>query len=583
MRKLHRYMKPAVIAILCMAFITGLLLGFRKQTSLNSTNQLFEEFCDTLFVQQVSANTLNLHYTLAAPEAYGITDYDLSVGSIDTSQIAQYYSALENYQGVLKAFSYADLTPANQLTRDILELHFETELSLGKQYHLQEVLSPSLGIQAQLPILLAEYTFRTERDIQDYLLLLQSIPTYFSEILSFEEGKSAAGLFMSDTTADRIIAQCSAFIADPDNNYLTVIFAEKLQDFPDLNETQKQEYLEQNRTAMSSYVIPAYHDLSEGLKSLQGTGKNTNGLYYFEGGKEYYTYLLKSNVGVYDSIEEIQSRLYKQLLADYDEVTELLTEDPSLAVSSITNDYQTGTPKQILQELQQKMTADFPAIKDVSYDIKYVHSDLEDYLSPAFYLTPPIDTLSPNSIYINQSSNLDGLSLYTTLAHEGFPGHLYQTIYFASQEPAAIRSLLNTSGYIEGWATYVESYAYEYADAEENVGRMLWLNRSINLCICSILDVGIHYYGWTSANTASFLQKFGITDSAAAREIFQTIVEDPANYLNYYLGYLNFVDLREAAQAQQSDDFQLKQFHQNVLEIGSAPFSILEKYLLEAS
>lgn len=583
MRKLHRYVKPAVIAVLCMAFITGLLLGFREKKSLNTANQQFEEFSDTLFVQQVSANTLNLHYTLANPEAYGITDYDHSLGSIDTSQIAQYYSTLENCRGVLNTFSYSDLSLENQLTWDLLDLHFETELSLGKQFHLQEMLSPSLGIQAQLPILLAEYTFRREQDIKDYLLLLKSAPTYFSEIMEFEAGKSASGLFMSNTTVDRIVAQCSSFISDTDNNYLTSIFEEKIQEFPDLTEAQKQEYIEQNRSAMSNCVIPAYTDLIESLKHLKGTGRNENGLYYFDGGEEYYTYLLKSNVGVYDSVDQIQSRLYQQLMADYNEVKELLAEDPSLAASGLDYDFPAGTPEQMLSDLQQKMTVDFPGIDDVAYDIKYVHPDLEEYLSPAFYLTPPIDTLSPNSIYINGNSNLEGIDLYTTLAHEGFPGHLYQTIYFASEEPSGIRSLLNTSGYIEGWATYIESYAYNYADPEGKVGRLLWLNRSINLCLYSILDIGIHYYGWTAANTASYLQKFGITDTAVVQEIFQTIVEDPANYLNYYLGYLSFVDVREHVQQQQGDDFRLKQFHQDVLEIGPAPFPVLEKHLLEAS
>lgn len=583
MRKLHRYVKPAVIAVLLLAFATGLLLGLREKQSQNTANQQFEEFTDTLFVQQVSANTLNLHYTLANPEEYGITDYDLSLGGIDTSQIAQYYSSLENCRGVLNSISYSDLSSENQLIWDILDQHFQTELSLGKQYLLQEVLSPSLGIQAQLPILLAEYTFRREQDIVDYLHLLKSTPSYFSEILEFQESKSVSGIFMSDTSVDRIVAQCTAFISDPENNYLISIFEEKIQDFADLTDSQKQAYIEKNREYMNAYVITAYSDLMEGLKRLKGTGRNENGLYYFDGGEEYYTYLLKSNVGIYDSVNEIQSRLYRQLMADYAEVKELLAEDPSLAAAGLDYDFTSDSPEKMLDDLQQKMVADFPELEDVSYDIKYVHPDLEEYLSPAFYLTPPIDTLSPNCIYINGNSNLEGIELYTTLAHEGFPGHLYQTIYFASEEPSNIRSLLNTNGYIEGWATYIESFAYSYADTEGEVGRLLWLNRSINLCLYSILDIGIHYYGWTVDNTASYLQKFGITNEEVIQEIFQIIVEDPANYLNYYMGYLSFVDLRDSVQEQQGEDFELKQFHQDVLEIGPAPFPVVEKYLLEAS
>src|SRR5699024_8380814 len=95
----------------------------------------------------------------------------------------------------------------------------------------------------------------------------------------------------------------------------------------------------------------------------------------------------------------------------------------------------------------------------------YVHESMEDYLSPAFYLTPPLDTGSPNVIYINRSGRNPNLELFTTLAHEGFPGHLYQTVYFASCRPSDIRYLINCSGYVEGWATYIESYAFQYATA----------------------------------------------------------------------------------------------------------------------
>ena len=99
----------------------------------------------------------------------------------------------------------------NRLAYDVLRLALETDLSGGNYYLLNEVLSPTLGTQAQLPILLAEYTFRTEQDIQDYLKLLSSVDEYFQGILSFERLKSREGTFMSDTTADRVISPVPGF------------------------------------------------------------------------------------------------------------------------------------------------------------------------------------------------------------------------------------------------------------------------------------------------------------------------------------------------------------------------------------
>ena len=110
---------------------------------------------------------------------------------------------------------------------------------------------------------------------------------------------------------------------------------------------------------------------------------------------------------------------------------------------------------------------------------------MQEYLSPAFYLTPPLDTRTPNIIYINPSDQRSNLELFTTLSHEGFPGHLYQTIFFGNTEPSDIRYLITSSGYIEGWATYIESYGYQYASnyLDDNDGSdyvcLTWLNRSI--------------------------------------------------------------------------------------------------------
>ena len=210
---------------------------------------------------------------------------------------------------------------------------------------------------------------------------------------------------------------------------------------------------------------------------------------------------------------------------------------------------------------------------------------MEKYLSPAFYLTPPIDTKEPNVIYINQAASTTQLELFTTLAHEGFPGHLYQTQFFSQLDPDPVRSLFNSGGYVEGWATYVESYAYQYAatlinhEDAESLTRLTALNRSINLCLYSLVDIGIHYQGWSSAQTADFLKNFGIRDTSAVSQIYQYITETPGNYLKYYVGYLNFLDLKDKVQKENPEAFDLKQFHSQVLQIGPVPFPVLKKYL----
>lgn len=610
---------PKKILTLCLVFFLGIGMGYVSEHGL-SENSRFESFTENLFRAEVSANTLTLHYALADPASQGIKKSAVSLGTVssDAASAEETARLCQNYEKQLKNFHYSRLSKDNQLTLDMLLLYFHTRASLGKNYILDEPLGPSLGIQAQLPVLLAEYAFYTKEDISDYLKLLGTIKPYFQSILDFEKEKISSGCFMSNTTLDRILKQCSSFIQNPDSNYMDDIFAQKLKTFsnPKLSQKDQEELCTYHHKLIIQQVIPAYQELVSGLKTLRGSGKNSRGLAYFEGGRAYYLYLLQSQTGTYVPVKKIEQRLSAQLLKDYEEIQTLLKSDPSLASSL--SQYSTAitlTPSQMLEKLPSLMAGDFPELKNTTYELRSVHESMKSFLSPAFYLTPPVDTGSPNVIYINNSGRSTSLELFGTLAHEGFPGHLYQTVSFSRSKPANIRYLITSSGYVEGWATYVESYAYQYAaslmtnlsrnsassdfhdsdtsgtsntsgkssisnmSSASNATRLAWLNRSMNLCIYSLIDIGIHYRGWEQARVAAFLKAFGITNASAASEIYQYIVETPGNYLKYYWGYLNFLDLKKSCQNSMGADFDLKKFHRKIMEIGPVQFPVLEKYL----
>ena len=570
--------------ILIFLLLVGISAGFLSRYVF-SENARFETFCDTLFKEEVSASTLTLHYSLAEPEKFGIPDTAISLGQIDTDfskQQKQYQHCLDT----LKDFSPDRLSPENQITLDTLLLYFGTKASLGNTAVLEELLGPSLGIQAQLPVLLAEYAFYTRQDISDYLNLLTSVRPYFQSILSFEQQKAASGCFMSDATLDRILSQCRAFAENPKGNYMQDIFLQKIQDFPGIDQAEQTKLADFHQKLLEQEVLPAYQELIQGLESLRGQGKSSRGLAGFENGQKYYESLIKQDTGCYLPVKEIEKKLVSRLMSDCRQLSIIAKENPKLL--SLTKQIQNALsmePSEMLETLRKKILPDFPDIGETSYELRRVHTSMEEFLSPAFYLTPPMDTQKPNVIYLNRPDKNNSLDLFTTLAHEGFPGHLYQTLYFSRQDPAPIRQLISCGGYVEGWATYIEEYAGQYAaslmksPAAEDVVRMNFLNKRISLCIYSLLDINIHYKGWTQPQTAIFLGSFGIRSAAAAAEIYQYIVETPANYLKYCLGSLNFNELRDAQKASLKEDFELKEFHRQVLDIGPVPFPVLQKYM----
>ena len=571
-----------LIFIFCFFFLFSIV--FFKKIEPTLENKQFERFTDSIFTSELSSNTLNLHYTLAHPETFGINDYKISLGSINEKAHSHSFSNLKSNQKRLKKFHYQNLSKENQLTYDILSLEFSTQLSGENFFWLQEPLSPHLGISSQLPILLAEYTFRTGNDIKDYFSLLSCLPDYYNELAEFETQKAKRGLFMSDASLERLLAQCQTMLS---SDYLASAFEDKinsLQNAGTLTKKQEDSYLSLHEKLIHTCVIPSYQSLSEKLSALKGSGKNDRGLAGFPDGTAYYHYLIQSQVGDFRSVKEIEERLFTQLALDYRQMQTLLSQNPSLA-QNLSVFSLSATPKEMLSYLSKAMRTDFPDLDSPKYEVKYVPESMEEFSSPAFYLTPPADTLSPNTIYINRSSQVNPAELFTTLAHEGFPGHLYQTLYYGNQNPAPIRNLLGCSGYIEGWATYVESISYGYAASyfkvEPELLQLLWQNRSISLCLYSLLDIKIHEYGWTLAQVTQSLHGFGIASDDTCKEIYQYIIENPANYLKYYLGYLNFMDLRDLAEKKAGDEFDKKEFHRFILETGPAPFPIIEKYVLE--
>ena len=571
---------PKRLLALCLVFATGIGLGCLSDHFI-SENSRFQAFTDELFQSEVSNNTLTLHYTLANPSKKGIKKPEATLGTV-LSDSDKTTNICQKYEKKLQSFAYSKLSKENQLTCDLLLLYFHTRVSLGKNSILDEPLGPSLGVQAQLPVLLAEYSFYKKEDISDYLKLLSTIKPYFQSILKLENQKSQAGLFMSNTTLDRILKQCRSFIADPDSNYMDDIFTQKLKAFsnPALTDKDQKKLCTYHHKLICEEVIPAYQELINGLEKLRGTGKSSRGLAFFEGGREYYIYLLRSQTGTYVPVKRIEQRLSSQLLSDYQQTRSLLQKDPDLisGLSRYVSEL-TLSPEQMLDALPKLMTEDFPTLSDVTYEIRSVHPSMKSFLSPAFYLTPPVDTQKPNVIYINDSGRTTSLELFGTLAHEGFPGHLYQTVSFARSNPSDIRYLVTSSGYVEGWATYAENMSYTWTGLDDNLARCLQLNQDITLALYGRIDLGIHYEGWTTDDVTEFLSDYGLDDDETVHSVFRAIVSDPASYLPYCIGYMEFKELRDDTEETMGDDFNLKEFHQCILNIGPCSFDVLEKYI----
>lgn len=605
-------------AIIFIVFTILILALFQYRKDEKQFTRLTHE----LFVEEMTGNTLNMHYTLANPEAFGIHDYKPVLPAYNPDGRAASDKAINTTLAELSDIRPDKLSESDAYTYELLTRSLENSKKLNNYTLYQMPLAPSSGMQSQLPILLAEYTFRTAKDVDDYLALLDQTDEYFASLLVFEQEKLAAGLSMSTYSLRQAKEQCDTIVTkealQEGTHFLQTTFEERLTTLIDSGSITKQsaeQYLAENDRLLLEVVQPAYEALADGLFLMEdesGVAPFPTGLAAKSEGQEYYQYLLISETGSYRPIAEVKTLLEETLKQEYNYIIELATKHPELSVlveSQTYTDLPCDDATTMLSDLQNRMQQDFPGLPGTAststaahasdkatslphVTVKPVSPSLQEFCAPAFYLTAPLDDTDNNVIYINEKNPLSDLELYTTLAHEGYPGHLYQTVFnnldFMELETNKARQLLWYGGYLEGWALYVEFYGYDYATRLlEEAGRtedalcvqLEKHNRSLLLCIYSMLDIMIHYENASVEDVAAFLADFGINSPSAARAVYCYIADEPCNYLKYYLGYLELLELKEAAATLWQENYCDYGFHCFVLEAGPSDFTAMAQLL----
>lgn len=566
----------------------------------------FEKFAEKFFLTELCSNPVNFHYTLSEPDTYGIDESTLTLPVYHAGQASDDLAKVRTLLDTLQKFHPENMSAANQYTYVLLSTYLTATENCASYLYYEEPLSPSSGVQSSLPVLLAEYRLSSADDIENYLSILSQIPAYLEGITLYEREKAQYGLFMSDASADKVIEQCDMLMnrqeLESESHFLETTFTQRLTKLieKDLIETSEAErWQAENKRLLVTVVAPAYDKLADELTLLKGSGTNTQGLACYEDGRGYYQAYLRLATGSYRSIPEMKEMLSRDFQKNYVSLITLLREYPALSDSlpSVNDTFPALTSEEILTGLQQMITEDFPVIpQQTACTVKYVDQALEPYSAPAFYMIPPIDDMTENTIYINRLDTAEGLSLFTTLAHEGYPGHLYQTVYsgccLQSAGALPLRSLLSYGGYIEGWATYAELLSYDYAirltkNAHPETEALYLaekLNRQIQLCLYSMLDIIIHYEGASYERVSEILSAIGFSDDSAIHAVYEYIVEEPCNYLKYYLGYLEIEALKEQAETIWTETsgenaFTLYRFHRFLLENGPADFRTLSRLL----
>ena len=585
MKKNHRH---TLFASICFILLSGtILFGCGQASTQTSLKQKkFDRFLNSCFREYAAENTVTLHFKLSNPSAYGIkTPVSPTYGDFSSDTLKKNCSRSKELLQKLYTFPTSSLTKKQKLTWQIFQ-DYLNESIMNEKYILYSSPLGTNGLQSEIPVTLSEYRLDNEKDIKDYLSLVNQVPELFTQILDFEQERRNAGLISPSFVISDTIDQIDQFLnASEENNPLIQSFEDRLTEVESLSKDQKASYIANNRLLVTDKVLPAYKSLKTSLQAYTNDSKNTSSkerLCEYKNGQDYYKFLLMSNVGTDFSPEDCITILEAQLKNTVKDISSLTAKNKGLYTEYLSATPALSAPKEIMNTLKNDSLIDFPEIKNISCQLKNVPDALSGTSACAFYLVPPIDSTKDNIIYINKS-RVDSNELFSTLAHEGYPGHLYQTNYFLTTNPSPLRTFLHCAGYDEGWGTYAQLYSYnfiEFKNVDEQTTKQLRQlyrdNDLLSLSLSSLCDLYVNYKNYDENALANYLQTYGI-DKDGAQNLYRYVIENPTTYLSYSIGCYELDQLKQTMADSLGKAFKISDFHEAVLNVGSCNFSILRQ------
>lgn len=574
--------KKIISVVLGLLLVLNIAGCSKEETKPTAKTKDFDAYIEELPTLMLSDDNMNLEFTFRDPSKYGFEETLLSLPYGDENDYKESKKENDKILKELKSFDYEKLSDSQKLTYDVLVDYLQRNAYQYEYYDLDNsYLGSFISFQAQLPLLLSEYTFDRQNDLDSYFHILETAKETFLKYAQNERERQEKNSGLAKDILQKTIEQCQNYTAN-DDNYLIERINQRIDQISFLNDEEKAAAKQKNQELVSINLKDAYKALEQELTSITPTNQENKGLYFSPNGKDYYEAMLKGRIGTDMSIDEVKSYLEKKKNKLLQEAIGLAMSNPQLAEVTDFSDVVYSnfeSASQTLDYLKTAITTDFPKIDNLNYEIITVPDAWKDNFSPAAYLQGKIDAPieTPELIYINgdYSQNLFG-----TIEHEGYPGHMYQHTYFKQQKNIpTVRYLMDYNGYSEGWATYVEWNGYKYAPVEDKaLIEYKSLNERLTAVFVCLMDIGIHYDGWDYDDYKDYWNSnFGEVNEETMLQQYNLFLETPTNYLQYYLSGFLFQDLYDKAESELGDKFSAVDFHDVILSTGPASFNILEK------
>lgn len=534
-----------------------------------------------IFGDYATSDALTYHLTIAHPENFTyLPDAETGWGDFSYADSASATEDEKAYLARLEAIDRDNLSEDEQLTYDTLEQYLNWSIESFDYYYYGEVLDTLVGLHSNLPLNMVFYNMDTVEDVENYLTLLADTPRMMDLVLQFEQEKSDAGLFMTDDALDQVLDQLKDVIDAKDTLFLHATFDEAIADI-DMTDEQRTDYSARNDELVDA-LVDSYKALYDGLKPLRGTCTNEEGLCaYGDDGLRYFELELCDSACTTVTPEKAEEILQKEIDYQIGVLTECIKNEPSVYDDFNTIKLSIGTTEENLDYLEELMQQDFPELPEHTVTFMDCPEELEDQFSPAAYLVPPVDDASENLIILNEKTLSTDMSFLETLAHEGYPGHMYHYQYIRTLVPQTgyARQVIDLTGYYECWSQAAEIYFDTYNTRFSNNYCLFMKANSMlgNLLLPALISIKVNYDGYSQDGVNALVSQYYDADTADTLGpiYYQYAVENPFYFLKYAMGFTMFQQELRKAQTACGSSFDRLSYNTAFLNIGPTYFNLI--------
>jgi uncharacterized protein (DUF885 family) len=498
----------------------------------------------------------------------------------------------QNFLLKLAAIDPTGLTDQEKISQDLLLRTFELDEEDAEFKEWEMPVNQMGGIYSDYPQLAAELDFSTVKDYDDWIARLHALPTAFAQVtenmsIGMEDGRVPPKYLL-----EKALVQVKDLANQkPEDSPLAL----PLKNFPAAIPAAEQERI---KTAMLDAIakedLPAYTRFARFLEvSYIPAGRPNPGIDSLPDGKKYYQFLIKQTTTTNltaDQIHQIGLDEVKkdeaEMLAiaqklgfqDLKSFRESLKSNPKLHPAS--GDALLDAYRGYLKPMQAKLPELFGTLPKASFEVVPVPEYAEKTSPPAYYQPGTADGSRPGRLFIDtyNATNRNLYAVESIAYHEGIPGHHLQiSIAHELTGIPEFRKYQRYTAYTEGWGLYSERLGKDvgfYQDPYSDYGRLeadIW--RAIRL----VVDTGVHSEGWTREQMVQYFHDHSNVDEPSVQAEVDRYVAWPSQALAYKIGQLKILELRDRAQKALGPKFDIRAFHDQVVDAGALPLDVLEQ------